>query len=95
MEQLPDPHALVEDPNDPTGKTRYNDDNQDDGPPLGDDGIVSDDQFVEGMIVAMEEHCPDVANITEEERADMIEFVKRNKDNNLRKRWASPSEVNH
>lgn len=80
--QLPDPHALVQDPDDPSGKTRYNTDNDDE---FEGDGIVTDEQFVEGMIVAMEEHCPDVRNITEEQKKDMVSFVERHKHIRLRK----------
>ena len=85
-QELPDPHALVQDPNDPSGKTRYNTDNEDMSDGLaGQDGQITDEMFVEGMIVAMEEHCPDVKNITEDQKKDMVGFVGRHKHVRLRK----------
>merc|ERR1719249_245487 len=77
IDELPDPHALVPDPNDPEGKTKYNTDNVMDEI---EDINISDEQFVEGMIVAMEDYCPEVKTITEDDRVDMVDFIKRNKE---------------
>merc|ERR1719242_2022175 len=77
IEELPDPHALVPDPNDPEAKTKYNTDNVMDEI---EDINISDEQFVEGMIVAMEDYCPEVKTITEDDKVDMVEFIKRNKE---------------
>ena len=51
---------------------------------------VSDEQFVEGMMIAMEEWCPAVGSITDEDKQDMVQFVKKHKNQreNFKKRFS-------
>eukprot|EP01084_Bolivina_argentea_P242016 406120_1 len=85
---LPDPHVLVTDPNDPTGKARYNTENT-----AEEDIDVSDEQFVDGMIVALEEWCPEVNSITDDEKLNMVKFVEKNKNNRINRNGFFPENI--
>lgn len=79
-QQLPDPHILVQDPNDPEGKVRYNTDNIDE---TEEKIEMTDEQLVEGLIVALEDFCPGVKTITDEDKQDMVKFVEKHKNSRL------------
>lgn len=83
-QELPDPHVLVQDPSDPE-KVRYNTDNKDhEELDLALDEIeISDEQFVEGTIIALEDYMPGIKDMTEEEKQSMIDMVKRNKNQRI------------
>eukprot|EP01084_Bolivina_argentea_P224412 379479_1 len=84
IQELPDPHVLIEDLDDPIGKPRYNDDNStDDETKIEAD--VNDEMFVDGCIAAMSDIIPDVLTVTEEEKEDMIKFVQKNRQNRFNK----------
>ena len=97
---LPDPHALINDPNDPNDPKDPKDNEEDTKHKLDpnfdydkmvrEDVNVTDELFVEGMMIAMEEWCPAVNSITDEEKQDMVNFVKKHKDQreNLKKRFS-------
>ena len=45
-----------------------------------DDVNVTDEDFVEGMVVAMEEWLPGMSELSDSDKQDMVQFVKKNKD---------------
>ena len=76
--ELPDPHVLIQDPNDPNDKPKYNIDND------TEEINISDGMFVDGCIAAMSDFCPEVMGITDEDKENMVEYAQKIKGQRFR-----------